>query len=121
MHDNNACHKAKTLAVANFLVQHSIGVKDIVHEHLTLTAGTFEVRVLGKGPSQVYFDHMTVFGLLVAELVVLFHGESCTVEVWSVACVVATNEVLPHLAAQRGGNAYSQGCLYDIIAALGCL
>lgn len=51
MHDNNACHKAKTLAVANFLVQHSIGVKDIVHEHLTLTAGTFEVRVLGKGPS----------------------------------------------------------------------
>lgn len=59
--------------------------------------------------TQVYFDHMAVFGLLMTELVVLFHGERCAVEVWSVAGVVAADEKLPHLATQRRGHTWGGG------------
>lgn len=51
MHDNDTSHKAEALTVADFLVQHSVGMQDIVHQLLALAAGTFEVGVLGEGPS----------------------------------------------------------------------
>lgn len=51
MHDNDPCHKAKSLAVAHFLVQHCVGMQHIVHQLLALTTGTFEVGMLGERPS----------------------------------------------------------------------